>query len=1465
MRLSLRGLRLGQKLSLFVTLAVLLAVLALGVNFELMLRQSFLDNTRTHMLHAFQQLGSNLDKIESDLKSGAYLASHEESSIASIELINQYQDKAQYNTALIDEEKKSLAKKALDRVKFSQSDDMAIYDQNNELLAFASRKSGAYQLGYLSFATGKAQTMLRPESGIEFLPGPNPFGDLLDEQHVARVVTEKAALEPVLSHQRMGDKLVIRSHQNVLDPVSQRYLGHVEFSYVLDSELFVNLSKVLGLQVTLSFDSALASQARELKPHADNTELTVSESAEHYLGLMQKSTLNGPVYFTVTTDKGRENTLINRQRLQFLLLLLTIGGGMLLFMRHAFRRNLEQPLKQLMQQIHQINQGNYVVLPAPASGDELEEVGHSVNALASTLLRRETELSKSERKTLALAASLHEAQEISQLGSWTLDVPSGALHWSAEIYRLFELDPQHFEPSYDAFLAAIHPDDRDGVNQTYTDSLLSRSDYKIEHRLRMSDGRIKWVSERCHNEFDVSGQALRSIGTVQDITERKLAELALAESHSLLMTVINAIPMRVFWKDRQLNYLGCNTTFAHDAGKQLPADVIGHDDFQMNWAAQAELYRADDSQVMDSGVGKVLYDEPQTTPQGQIMWLRTSKIPLKDQSGQIFGVLGVYEDISQRKQAEELVRKLSQVAEQSPESIVITDLRANIEYVNAAFVTKTGYSRTEAMGKNPRILHSNLTPKSTFDTMWQVLKQGHTWTGEFINRRKDGSPYTELAVISPLRDETGVVKHYVAVKEDITEKKRLADELEQHRHGLELLVEQRTAELSLARQQADASNRSKSEFLANMSHEIRTPMNGVIGMADVLGQTSLTPEQRRMLGTINSSSMALLSILNDILDFSKIEAGKLDIEQIATPLRDVVEGAAQLMVNAAASKEVEISLYIDPKLPEWIICDPTRLRQILLNLLGNALKFVAHRVGRAMLHVQPCTRPDGSSCLHLSVIDNGIGMSPQVVAKLFQPFTQADASTMRRFGGTGLGLSISQRLVEMLHGSISVQSTPGMGSEFTVELPLQATTPPEGHVARALPNLHGVNVLAVSPSLDCLTLFQTYLGSVGAKVTTLPDLAAAQAKLAQERSNTVLLLDLTQAVGPDHGASQRKAAELDTRVVRLVRRLASGTEAHVIEVQARPLLYHDLLQGVALASQRISITELAAGTSVAASTIKRNAPSVEAAAQSGQLILLAEDNETNRDVMGEQLRLLGFACEMAVDGEQALAMWRDGCGANGKHGRYAMLLTDCHMPNLDGFELTAAIRLAEPQDAHLPIIAITANAMQGEAERCHDRGMDAYLCKPLRMRELGDMLNKWLPPPDTEQTHGKPLPLLVAPADNLAIWNPDTLNEMVGHNPAVHQRLLRKFLPNAERQCQQISAALQAGDLTALAMTAHTLKSGARSVGALALGALCQRLENAGNAQDLVACSPLEADLGGALAAAAQLIDAHLEMPTYEH
>ena len=1041
MALNLRGLRLRNKLSLLVTLAVLLAVSALGIRAELSLRQSFLDQTRTQMLHAFQRLDFSLQTIETDLKAGGQLASREESLIASIELINQYQDKTRYNTVLIDEEKKLLAKAALDRVKFSQSSDMAIYDQNDELLAYASRQAGVYHLGYLSFAVGQALILTRAESALEFVPAPATPRPVHDDHHLALASAEKTALEPVISYQRLDDRLVVKSHQNVWDPASRRSIGHLEFSVVLDGAFFAHLSKDMGIELTQAFASPLAAQAAELRAQADASALQVTESEQQHVGVMRTSTLTGPAYFTVTLDKGQENALITSQRRQTFLTLLAIAAGLLFVMNRLFHRSLVQPLGHLMHQIQQVKHGDYAALTPPATGDELEQVGHSVNALASALLQRETELSQSEQKSGALASSLQEAQAISQLGSWTLDLASDRLEWSAQMYRLFGFDPQQLAPSYKVFLDAIHPDDRARVHQTYADAQTNHRGFKLEHRLNTPDGHIQWVSARCRFEFDQDGLAIRSMGTVQDITERKLAELALAESNSLLMTVIDAIPMRVFWKDQQLRYLGCNSSFARDAGKASPAEMVGQDDFQMGWASQAEQYRADDRQLMDSGVAKVAFEEPQTTPYGQTLWLRTSKIPLRNPDGPVFGVLGIYEDITQSKLVDEQLRKLSQVAEQSPESVVITDLAGNMEYVNAAYLRNTGYSLAEVIGRNPRILQTRVTPRDTYTAMWSALSQGQSWSGEFVDQRKDGSVFTEWAVISPLRDEAGVVTHYVSVQEDITEKKRLAVELDAYRQGLELQVMQRTLELTSARQQADESNRAKSEFLANMSHEIRTPLGAISGMAGLIRREPLTDSQADKLRKLESAAKHLSATINDILDLSKIEADRLVLEESPLLVAALIDNIAGMLQQTVEEKGLKLLIEVEP-MPAGLAGDATRLGQALLNYVSNAVKFTDGGTVTVRGSVEDET--EDTALLRFEVQDTGLGIAHEKLAKLFSPFVQADSTTTRKYGGTGLGLAITKRLVAAMGGTVGVQSEVGTGSTFWFTARLKKGVVPAG-------------------------------------------------------------------------------------------------------------------------------------------------------------------------------------------------------------------------------------------------------------------------------------------------------------------------------------------------------------------------------------------------------------------------------------
>jgi CheY-like chemotaxis protein/nitrogen-specific signal transduction histidine kinase/HPt (histidine-containing phosphotransfer) domain-containing protein len=640
-----------------------------------------------------------------------------------------------------------------------------------------------------------------------------------------------------------------------------------------------------------------------------------------------------------------------------------------------------------------------------------------------------------------------------------------------------------------------------------------------------------------------------------------------------------------------------------------------------------------------------------------------------------------------------------------------------------------------------------------------------------------------------------------------------------------------------------AANRAKSEFLANMSHEIRTPMNGVVGMVDVLQQTQLSHKQHRMLDTIGRSSHALLGILNDILDYSKIEAGKLTLEPLPTDLREVAEEAMQLMASTASARAIELMVFVSPALPRVIITDPARLRQVLLNLIGNAVKFThgtPQQAGKVVLRVEPGLLPNGQASIQMNVNDSGIGMSDDVVAQLFHPFMQGDTSTARQFGGTGLGLSISHRLVALLGGNITVESVLGQGSQFTVALPLKACTV-EPPLPTTLPDLAGVQVLAVMADVLCSEIVSTYLRSVGVQVTLVANLDTAQTlwQGASASEKPVLLL----------GQSFKNAKDnvqwlQGVRKIQLTRSNGEATGDDIM-VQMQPLLYFDVVQAVALASGRRQDTiNKARGQTLA----RRLAPTVEQALASGHLVLLADDNETNREVIQEQLRLLGYASEVAHDGLQALAMWRT--------GRYALLLTDCHMPVMDGFALTQAIREAESNKARLPIIAVTARAMQSEVTRCLESGMDDYLSKPLRLNELESMLAKWLPLPDA---HASALEKDSPTSVGCAVWDADTLRQLVGDNPAIHRRLLEKFLVKAQEQVKAIELALVAGDVAGMAETAHTLKSAARTVGALALGELCQQLESLGCLRDEPACRTLAAGLAQTFASVQEQIHAMLQ------
>jgi len=476
--------------------------------------------------------------------------------------------------------------------------------------------------------------------------------------------------------------------------------------------------------------------------------------------------------------------------------------------------------------------------------------------------------------------------------------------------------------------------------------------------------------------------------------------------------------------------------------------------------------------------------------------------------------------------------KLSMAVEQSPESIVITDRDARITYVNESFVRQTGYSRAEAIGHNPRILQSGHTLAETYRGLWAALMRGESWKGELFNRRKDGSEFVEFAIIAPIRQPDGEITHYVAVKEDITDKKRMGAELDSYRHHLEQLVVERTDELDKARVQAESANQAKSAFLANMSHEIRTPMNAILGFTHLLRRDASSSLEAERLDKIDAAAKHLLSVINDILDLSKIEAGKIELEFNDFALEAVLDHVATLIGETAAAKGLTVAINGD-HVPHWLRGDLTRLRQCLLNFAGNAVKFTER--GGIILRAR-LLETQGSRCLVcFEVEDTGIGIAPEALPRLFQAFEQANATTTRKFGGTGLGLAITRRLARMMGGDAGVESTPGKGSRFWFSAWLEKGTVVHGIVSTEdgrvaeLRRLHaGARVLLVEDNAINSEVAAELLRDAGLAVETAENGKIALERVSAKRYDLVLMdmlmpemdgLEATRAIRalPDRG------------------------------------------------------------------------------------------------------------------------------------------------------------------------------------------------------------------------------------------------------------------------------------------------------------------------------------------------------------
>ncbi|HLA33285.1 MAG TPA: PAS domain S-box protein [Rhodocyclaceae bacterium] len=526
----------------------------------------------------------------------------------------------------------------------------------------------------------------------------------------------------------------------------------------------------------------------------------------------------------------------------------------------------------------------------------------------------------------------------------------------------------------------------------------------------------------------------------RDVSEEHLAVEALTASERRFHDIAIASADWIWEIDAQGRYTYASENALGAIG-YLPQEIVGKTPFDFMRPEDVAINRPRFAALAKQRASFRNLENVARHKDGSLRNVLSNGVPVIDDAGRLLGYRGLDRDITEQQHAASLLTKLSLAVEQSSESVVITDIDANIEYVNDAFTQNTGYARAEVIGKNSRILRSGKTPASTIASLWKALTQGKPWKGQFINQRKDGSEFVEFAIVTPIRQPDGRITHYVAVKEDVTERKRIGEELDRHRHHLEDLVNSRTQQLAEARRIAEAANQAKSDFLANMSHEIRTPMNAIIGLSRLCLQTALTPKQRDYIQKATLAAESLLGIINGILDFSKIEAAQMTIEHIAFDLARVLDHVVTLTTPSAEAKGIRLLRRHAPDLPHALIGDPLRLSQVLTNLLSNAIKFTADGEVLLSIEQQPRTADapdkDDNIVLRFAVRDTGIGMTSAQQRKLFQSFMQVDTSTARRFGGTGLGLAISKGLVNLMGGEIGVDSEFGHGSTFHFTLPFR--------------------------------------------------------------------------------------------------------------------------------------------------------------------------------------------------------------------------------------------------------------------------------------------------------------------------------------------------------------------------------------------------------------------------------------------
>lgn len=1079
---------------------------------------------------------------------------------------------------------------------------------------------------------------------------------------------------------------------------------------------------------------------------------------------------------------------------------------------------------------------------------------------------------------------LHSSQErldlaISETGLflWDINIPSGKIFFGRGWFEHLGHQPAEMKSNLEEAKEMIHPEDLPNVTEQVAAHFDGEKPFiDCEYRVQSKSGHWHWV--RCLGkvvERDDSGAPTRAVGTNRDVTEWKKAGESLRESEKTFRVLMESSMAAIFMvKETRIVFfnkaLERITEYSAEELKNKPFWEFVHPEHR-------DFIRKRALSFSDKHSSGLRFEFKVQTKFMKTRWvdLSVGSISYKNEPITLLTAF----DITSRREAEQSLRESQEryklVVDGVYDGLWDWDVEEDIFTVSSRWVEMLGYDIGEIMPNVNgflRIVHTDDRERIFNALESYIHRRKDSYDEEFRMLHKDGSTRWIMARAAGSWDDQGKAIRIAGSHTDITERKEAEHSLRRINEELDLRVKERTKELIEAKELAEDANQAKSRFLANVSHEIRTPMNSIMGMSRFLMKTKLEREQYRYVRTVNESSELLLNIINNILDFSKIESNKMEFEHISIDIPELADNCIDILRQKAHAKAIHINAFIHKDVPHHLMGDPTRVQQILINLLGNSVKFTES--GHVMLRVFKVEESSTHTTLRAEVEDTGKGIPEEVQGKLFQPFEQGESSTNRVYGGSGLGLAICKLLMEMMDGSIRVESEPGQGSKFTFTMKLEKPGEIPDPLSQTLKACKGRSLLLVDPEPDMVKLVEHRFLSYGVEVYKAETLQEAMDALASMAAKDTLPdavcteFDLRDGTGIELATQIRESSDfsgIKTFMVSTMLRGPSEEEkekAGLMHFYSRPVSTRDLIN---------IFLDIIGHEDLIHPVISED----EEMTHSEKLrILLVEDTRTNREVAQIMVKMMGHDIEVTRNGKEAIGVL--------SKKRFDVIFMDVQMPIMDGMEATKIIRDPESSviDHDVYIIAMTADAMTGSREKFLRIGMDDYIPKPIDEKVVARALNRVIqrkkksqnapqaPPqssassPDSPSTPSTPgseseemsdeeIEALMGGAPLEKTLPPEEESSSppsVQLPPALLKKIISIFIEDTPQHIRQIRDCFNRGDIETLTRLIHGIKGSSAQIGENEFSHFCKEIEMLGKKQDLVAIeerlSPLEEKFG---------------------